>query len=60
MSWQNLQNENPTLAQIGRRRLHSRVSYLAAVQANGAPAFIPSRPSLAKGGCLCSWNKLRL
>ena len=49
MSWQNLQNENPALAQIGQKRLHSRVSYLATVQANGAPRVHPVTPIIGAG-----------
>ena len=49
MSWQNLQNGNPTLAQIGQERLNGRVSYLATVQANGTPRVHPVTPIIGEG-----------
>ena len=49
MSWQNLENENPELAQTGQRRLHGRVSYLATVRSNGAPRVHPVTPIIGEG-----------
>ena len=49
MSWQKLEDENPTLAETGRQRLNGRVSYLATVQSDGAPRVHPVTPIVGNG-----------
>lgn len=49
MSWQNLENEHPTLAETGKQRLNGRVSYLATVQSNGNPRVHPVTPIIGAG-----------
>lgn len=49
MSWQNLRNENPSLAETGEERLHGRVCYLATVRTNGAPRVHPVTPLIGQG-----------
>ena len=49
MSWQKLEIENPALAEIGEKRLHGRVSYLATVCSNGASRVHPVTPIIGEG-----------
>jgi hypothetical protein len=49
MSWQDLRQGNPELAEMGEARLHGRVSYLATVRKNGAPRVHPVTPFIGEG-----------
>ncbi len=49
MSWQELVDENPELAEFGVRRFGSRVAYLATVRKNGSPRVHPVTPIIAEG-----------
>ncbi len=46
MSWQNLVDGNPALAQYGAERFEGRVAYLATVQKDGSPQVHPVSPIL--------------
>jgi hypothetical protein len=49
MSWQALTDENPELAELGRMRLHGRVSYLATIRLDGGPRVHPVTPFIGEG-----------
>jgi hypothetical protein len=49
MSWQKLMDDDRELAEIGRQRLHGRVSYLATARKNGAPRVHPVTPFTGAG-----------
>jgi hypothetical protein len=44
VSWQQLRDHHPELAEFGERRLLSRVAYLATVDADGSPRVHPVTP----------------
>lgn len=46
MSWQNLIDGNPELAQYGETRFQDRVAYLATVRPDGTPQVHPVSPIL--------------
>ncbi len=46
MSWQNLVDGNPALAQYGAARFDDRVGYLATVRKDGSPTVHPVSPIL--------------
>lgn len=46
MSWQNLVDGNPELAQYGAARFTNRVAYLATVRKDGSPQVHPVSPIL--------------
>ena len=46
MSWQNLLDGNPELAEYGRARFDGRVGYLATVRKDGSPQVHPVSPLL--------------
>jgi hypothetical protein len=49
MSWSELQQGVPELAQFGQSRLDGRVAYLATITATGAPRVHPVTPILGGG-----------
>ena len=49
MSWQNLENENPTLAETGRQWLNGRTSYFATTRTNDTPRIHPVTPIVGSG-----------
>ena len=51
--WENLQNENPKLAEVGRALLYQStigLGYLATIRKDGGPRVHPVCPVLASGG----------
>jgi hypothetical protein len=52
MSWQRFAEEEPELAELGFRRLHGRVCYLATVRADGGPRVHPVTPFIGGGRLL--------
>lgn len=49
MSWSDLEQGAPELAQFGQSRLDGRVAYLATVTASGAPRVHPVTPIIGGG-----------
>ena len=49
MSWQILEQADPALAELGYRRLHGRVSYLATVRPAFGPRVHPVTPFIGQG-----------
>lgn len=49
MSWQNLEEGNPELAEFGVQRFASEVAYLATVRKDGSPRVHPVTPIIGQG-----------
>lgn len=48
MSWSDLVNANPGLADFGRQRFASEVAFLATIRRDGSPRVYPVTPILGK------------